>query len=293
MALVTIPGFLLLFALYKLVFIPLLPEGLVYNEFLVLFLLVSYLISALGFFDFLAYKVGKKRKLVKKIFTPLANLFSYLNATRLFVWELYSIFTKYGKLSISLVLMLILSLSVVVSINELSRYFNASALNINFSDSRRYFDNNGYPTIYAQDYSLDNPLILNYYNVSIPSEVVKDKYLPVFVSYNYNMDETFTRVMDSLQINKPELNRKDAKIAKEMLANLIRVEIDGESYKDLNWFRTEDLQTKIDGFKAYVRIEDLSPGEHSLDVGFLMADFENPIERRDYFVLSSIFFYKE
>jgi len=294
LAMTTISGFLIVYLLFEFLFPLIFPSTWNESVYFVLAILFIYFISVLGFFDYIAFKLGKKFHFIRKLFSPLSYFFSYLNTTKLFFWEQYSVFTKYGKMAIATIFLGILVLSVFVSVNELSNYIQAEEIQFRLFDSRKYFHDGVFRTIYEDDYSADKISFQNYYSASIPKEVVKENYLPVFVAYNYFMDPTFERVMDSLGIeNGTNLNRKDAKIAARMMTDVIRLKIDGEVYRNPRWYRTKNMDTGIDGFKAYLRLDGIQTGEHEISFSFLRADHDNTIDDNDYFVFSNVFFWKE
>ncbi|MGD1946590.1 MAG: hypothetical protein ACFB0A_10105 [Croceivirga sp.] len=294
LALTTVSGFLILYLLFEFVFPLIFPVEWTESTFFVLATLVIYFASVLGLFDFIAFKIGKRLSFIRKLFAPISYFFSYLNTTKLFFWEQYSIFTRYGKMVVSSLFICILVLSIFVSVNELSNYIPAEEIQIKFFDSRKYFQDGAFRTIFEDDYSANKVDFKNHYRASIPTEVVKENYLPVFVAYSYYMDSTFERVMDSLEIeNGAQLNRKDAKIAARMMEDVLRVMVDGKVHRNLRWYRTKNLDTGIDGFKAYLRLDGIQTGAHEISFGFLRSDHSNPIQDSDYMMFSNVFFWKE
>ena len=292
LAMICIPGLFLLFILFNWVYPLIIPDEILESTLFVLFNFLIYFISTLGFFEFLAYRLGRKHLLFNKIFSPIARLFSWINSTRLFYWELYSVFSKYGKLKIALVFIVIVFTAILSIVNEI-RYISPEGLELNVVDERRFFNDESLPVIYAQDYSADNPELKNYYSASIPNEVVKDEYIPVFVTYDKLMDATFERVLDSLNLKGLEAyDHRQKKSIVQMMDNCIKIKIDGQTQSDLKWYRTSDVNTGIDGFKAYVPIDKIQNGEHEMRVLFLKSKHESISDEKDFVNISTLFFYK-
>lgn len=98
----------------------------------------------------------------------------------------------------------------------------------------------------------------------ISSEVVPGDYLRVFIPYRPTRDNR------ALQASCPEAARAaagDPDLVLDCLAGLYRISIDGIRVADPAFDRAIDPQTRLRGVVAMLRIADLAPGRHELEVG--------------------------
>lgn len=209
-------------------------------------LLFSYL---LYFADFLLGGLLRKIKYVSYLTFPFFIVYDYFTLRFVYKNSLY-LFTSSLKRSY-IVLSSLFFFSVVFSFSYLSIYRIMHWPNV--------FDKRDYKWQMADNNYINYSFYKNelgdgqYRSVLIPSKIIKDNFLEVFIRYEKRSDYLIER------LNKPDSLR--------FFSDAVTVAIDDSVYANLEWFPTWNQTIENIGITAMIPIKELENGKHVLRVG--------------------------
>jgi hypothetical protein len=228
------------------------------GEVLSLILLWSFLIY---FFDFLLGGLLRKIKRLSYLTFLFFTFYDYITLRFVYKNSLY-LFTSSLKRRY-IVLSTLLFFSVVFCFSYLSIYRIMHWPNV--------FDNRDYKWQMADNYQLNYSFYKNelgegqYRSVLIPSKIIKDNFLEVFIRYEKRSDYLIER------LNSPDSLR--------FFSDAVAVAIDDSVYTKLEWFPTWNQSIENIGISAMIPIKELENGKHILKVGcsgkVMLSDYEN------------------
>ncbi|PQJ32860.1 hypothetical protein BST92_13440 [Nonlabens arenilitoris] len=235
---------------------------------------IIVLLLQLGIFDFIIKKKHQRGAFFKigdilyKIYYYGSGLFFYRRELLVLRtngknWLLLSFGTGY------------LLLALFISINQIGEFYEAGTFNVNLFDDRITFNESKNYIIDYRTYEDQLGMEEVFFNGGIQSQYIKDNYLKVFVVHHRKHDWYLKYVRDSLNLttyNPPKsdslrklYNEERARLDQQSLNRLLKVEIDGHEYKNLNWDRYKHFKTKEQGYLTYIMIDTLKKGRHQIN----------------------------
>jgi len=247
--------------------------------------------------DFIGQGILKKNKWVAKFYFPIYRLFGFLTLSFFYRPLVYNFLdNKFGK---RVTFMLIPIYALIIFIASID-YQNSNYLEQDRSSSSNYANSRNYG-----DMLLDKD---NFVRIaSIPSKVIHNSYLNVFIDYTENIEGQIF----SYNINlKPEDDRRGLNIKNMFSSNpfenskkrdsltlvylksfneMIIIKIDSIDY-DTDFLIATNNKKQL-GFETFVNIKDLPEGKHLLKVNRHRIRDKDTITVRD--VSIPFWYYKE
>jgi hypothetical protein len=251
--------------------------------------------AILTFIDFITQGFLKKKKWTSKIYFPFYKVFSFVTLSFLYRPLVYNFLdNKFGR-KLSYILIPVYVSAIFFSTfnyqrsNYLGKNKNSSSFNANSNN-------------YEDQIIKENDFIKN---ASIPSKVIKENYLKVFLNYNERVEENI------FEFNKGVEPKEDRRGLKSSVVSFDsfdkneykkRDSLTTEYYKTLNYMYTVYIDDKKQdsefisasnkfkklGFETYINIDTLKNGKHLVKVA------RKRIRRKDTInsIIASIPFWK-
>jgi hypothetical protein len=242
------------------------------NTFGIILLLVVLFGMFLTLIDFIGQGILKKNKWISKIYFPIYRLFSLLTLSFLYRPLVYNFLdNKFGK---RVTFMLIPIYAIIIFIASID-YQNSNYLELDRSSSSNYANSRNYDDLLSDDDSFVRI-------ASIPSKVIHESFLKVFVDYSENLESQIFSYNKGL---KPENDRRGLNFKNIFTSNpfenskkqdsltleylnsfneMIIVMIDSTNYD--NDFLIATNSKKQMGFETFINIKDLQEGKHLLKI---------------------------
>ncbi|MGJ8715466.1 MAG: hypothetical protein ACSHXG_10210 [Maribacter stanieri] len=243
---------------------------------IILALVIPFLLSSIVvFIDFLGQGILKKKKWISTIYFPIYWVFSKLTLSFLYRPLTYNFLdNKLGKRLSFILLPIYILIAIITSLN----YQNSNYL-ISTNDSSEY-------QIISDHYdnlSTDEDKFIRI--ASIPSKIIKTKYLPIFLLYNKEMEDF---IFDKNNTLKPEEDKRGIKSSLtvdfkrglddasgkknamnlkgylETVNEIYLLKIDSKKYVS-DFIISSNAKERI-GFETYLNIKNLSEGKHILTI---------------------------
>ncbi len=229
-------------------------------------LTIFILLSIIVFIDFIGQGILKKNKWIAKIYFPIYWLFSYLTLSFLYRPIIYNFLdNKFGKRIVFLLLPLYIITSFLFNIDfKHSNYLANKPTSLeNYASSYNY-----------EDLMLDNKDFIK--TASIPSKIIKENYLKVFILFKKNIEDQIFKKNEAL---KPKFDQRGISFSNIKIQTKNHLnELDYLStFKELYYIQIDSLRFSSDyiittdkhkrlGFETYLNIRDLNEGKHILRI---------------------------
>lgn len=241
---------------------------------IILFLLLGMLLT---FTDFITQGFLKKKKWISRFYFPLYKVFSIVSLSFLYRPLVYNFLdNKFGR-RLSFVL---LPVFVLIFVFSSYSYRTSNYLTIDRSSSENYANPNNYEDLLEKNKDFVKI-------ASIPSKVITDSYLKVFMIFNERMEN---RMFDYNTTLKPLVDIRGLESEISITGNgwsraerRRRDSLRSEYYKTFNemhsiyidsikypakFIATTNVNKKL-GFETYVNIKNLTEGKHLLKIARL------------------------
>ncbi|MBT8271187.1 MAG: hypothetical protein KJO25_03990 [Bacteroidia bacterium] len=237
------------------------------------------------FFDFITQGWLKKKQWISRIYFPVYWVFHILTLSFLYRPLVYNFLdNKFGKRLSFMLLPIYVVILVLTSIN----YNRSNYLDEGSSSSEIYANSQNYEDMLADQ---EDVFIKN---VAIPSKVIRDPYLKVFIVFNQNIENRVFNFNESLRPEEDKRGlrsdirfnndgisfRKRDSITKTYLNTFNTIyytQIDSLEY-DSNFILGQSLKEEL-GFETYLDIHDLQAGRHTLRVHRKYIDEGDTLQR--------------
>jgi len=228
----------------------------------------------LTFIDFITIGLLKRKKWVSKLYFPFYWVFSFLTLSFLYRPLLYNFLdNKFGKRLILLLSPIYITILILSGLE----YQNSNYLDKNLNSSIFFENKENYTDLLTNEEDYPGEAV-------IPSKIITDKFLKVFMPYSESIEERIFAFNDSLKPDKDRrgvissnfnfstnwsdeittrrqkdsIRRKYLKIFNEIHSFKIdTLKIDG------NFLITTDEKNHL-GFETYLNINQLPEGQHTL-----------------------------
>ncbi|MCC1484524.1 hypothetical protein [Winogradskyella immobilis] len=224
----------------------------------------------LVFIDFLTLGGLKRKKWTSKIYFPVYWVFSFITLSFLYRPLVYNFLdNKLGRRLSILLIPIFFIILIASSYNyQISNYLRA--------------DNNS-SAIYADNENYEDQLIKEedfIKRVAIPSKVITDPFLKVFITYNENIEDNIFDFHPNLKPKKDlrglqsdiDVNGNTVYPSFKSRSNYLKafndlynVRIDSLKFDDTEFIVSQSKKGKL-GFETYVNLKDLPEGKHLLNV---------------------------
>lgn len=234
---------------------------------LMLFICLGMIIT---FIDFMTLGFLKKKKWLSKIYFPIYRLFSIITLSFLYRPLVYNFLDhKFGRrLSMILVPFYIIILTLTTFYHQNSNYINANLESSN---------------IMANNKNYEDQLAINKQftgDVTIPSKVISDPFLKVFMVYDEHIEDLIFSFNPGLKPTKDvrglrnDVFRVDFTDGSKLdslrraylktFNTIYSVRIDSTKF-DSEFIITQNFKNEL-GFETYVNLDSLSKGKHLLKI---------------------------
>ena len=259
----------------------------------VIFILLGMLLT---FIDFLTQGFLKRKKWISKIYFPIYWLFSFITLSFLYRPLVYNFLdNKFGKrISFALIPIYILLLVITSIEDKQSNYFKRTHNSSEYMANKRN---------YEDMLKKEGEFIKT---VAIPSKVIKDSYLKVFVVFSDAIEDRMFSRNEGLKPEKDirglytditfnnttiNFNKRDS-LKREYLKtfnNTYKVFIDSTQYE--SDFILGESSTEEFGFETYLNIRDITEEKHVLSLKRDMYREKDTIVRN--IITIPFWYYKE
>ncbi len=229
----------------------------------------------LTFFDFVTQGLLKRNKWVAKVYFPVYWVFSFLTLSVLYRPLVYNFLDhKFGKRLILLLTPIYLLILFLTSIE----YRNSNFWDKGRSSSEIFANKENYADMQTEDYDYPGKVV-------IPSKVIKERFMQVFVPFASNQEDRILEFDTSL---KPENDRRGLKTGIRVNSNwgdsitsrrqkdsirkrymktfndIYSFKIDSTAF-DNEFLLTTDKKNHL-GFETYLYLDSMSRGKHMLQL---------------------------
>ena len=236
---------------------------------LMVFIVIGMFIT---FIDFVTLGALKKKKWISKIYFPIYWVFSFITLSFLYRPLVYNFLDhKFGRrLSIVLVpfYLLVLILSSI-------KYQNSNYLksDLNSSDIIANIEN-------YEDLLVDSEIFTG--DVTIPSKVIKDSYLKIFLPYSETVEDRVFSINPGLRpekdirglktevVNISSTNSSRAKrdsltrVYIKTFGEIYSIKIDSTAFES-DFILSQNFREEL-GFETYINLDSISSGKHLLKI---------------------------
>jgi len=238
---------------------------------IIFFLFLGMLLT---FIDFITQGFLKKKKWISRFYFPLYRVFSIVSLSFLYRPLVYNFLdNKFGRRLSFILLPIFASIFIFSSYS----YRTSNYLSVDRSSSKNYANPNNY-----EDLMKKNKDFVDI--ASIPSKVITDSYLKVFIIFNENVEDRLYSYNEGLKpfedlrgldteftITGSGLTRKQRR-ARDSLRlvyyktfnDVYNVYVDNKPY-DTEFIATTNVNKKL-GFETYLNIKNLTEGKHLLKI---------------------------
>lgn len=219
-------------------------------------------------------KNNSKWASAKEFFTSVVD---YLTLAFLFKREFLVIKSNTRKWLFYFFVFFITGISLFFSVVQLGEYYPYGTIKIKLMDERGYYDLSKAPKVKAYSYETNLKSNSVIFRGSIQSDIVKDKYLKLFVvswhrfesflEYSYKKEEfpLPKELNDGNEYHSENNNIADS-LYNNVINDLFTVHIDQDTINNLEWLNYTHPLTKEDGYLTYIPIDTLPSSKHDLTV---------------------------
>lgn len=244
---------------------------------LVLFYLFGGMIYMI---DFLTLGWMKKRKIISKVYYPIYTFFGWITLSFLYRTLYYNLISKFTKRKVGLILIPYLLIIVMVPFFTFSHhiYYPKESQQSHIEDN------------YYRDQRPENEHI---YKADIPSYIIKETFLPVFIAYSPNDNETIKRLNPDIETEINEglnstinielhnsglsfTNKKYKKPDKllKCLLSMYKLYLNDSIIENPKFFFKTTSEKKDKGLFTVLDIKELERGEHHLKIKKVYFDYD-------------------
>lgn len=252
-------------------------------------LVIAFVILLLSFtylFDTLTLGLLKRSKWISQIYYPIYWLVNLLTLSFLYRSLYYNFIRRFSRKRLALVLVPYILIAALWPFNRISYYTF-------FPDNE---PNNQMLKSYYEDLIPDDGFIDQ---ISIPSRIINDSYLPVFVRYDPDDNEAILEQCDdytpskegafqsgieigltNFTLSNPDVDEADPDSLMQCLVRLYQVRLNDSLYSNLNYQYYVHHQQKEKGLQTVIDINHLDRGKHVLSLDKFRIQDDSSYYRR-------------
>lgn len=257
-------------------------------------------IIQIGVIDRFFLSKQSKKPIVNSIKQKLSLFLEYATLSFLFRREFLALKSNSNRWALGIFTMIILFSASITTSYQIGKYWPYGTFKLSVLDEREYYKIDFDPNLHIYDYNTNITEKTSVLRASIQSEIVKSRYLKLFVTSWERFDKKLIHSYEKYKypLNYEPINDADFNatyIEADSIFNLVmndifEVKIDGIPKENLRWKSTSHHISKTKGYITLIDIDSISKDEHmlSLHVNFLNRKKE---DRRVFW--KQIYFWKE
>lgn len=265
-------------------------------EFITIALLLIYLfIGFIYAIDTLSLGFLKKYKRISKIYFPIYKLMGIITLSGIYKSIYYTLMSRFSKNKIRLALCVYMLLFFFIPFMKFDQYIFYPDNGTDFKMSSNVYD----------DLRNEDDYI---FKASIPSQIVKENFLPLFIRYRVEDNEVLKKHCDifepkkkdgfnsgivisdnGIQMSSAYINEDNPEDALECLSTFYTIKIDSVAIPSEFYFYTHPNQEER-GVFTMLEIDSLSKGNHDLIIKNKILNRENELIENDF---AKIVFWKK
>ncbi len=262
----SIGAMLITLMLYVAVFEPFLPSDIHDSKLFGFAVLGLVVLLSLGAFEHIA----NKRRL--SILQSFNRMLSFFNLTFLFKTEWLVLTSNIKRWKLYLTCFIYFGIAIVLSLNDIS--WSTLSLNLKNPLDHRDYTEIGQPRLALQNNEYEEYYEKGEYvgNAVIPSELIKDNFLKIFIPYDEWFDISLKHLIEIENIAWNPQDFKDVDITENYnkiqlaLNKTLVVKIDGSVKDSIRWHMRAHPNNDQLGFSTFVDIKSLNRGHHQLQL---------------------------
>lgn len=250
-------------------------EGIAYDTTFNYSLATLVFLTQLGVFHSL--NLHTNNTLLDQIGATLRKAYYYISLSFLYERELLVIRTNGRKWMLILFGALYLATSLVVSVNQIGKFYQFGTFNFELFDDRETYDLDYVYTVDTRVYEefLEEGDV--FYRGGIQSEVITGKFIKLFMVHWNSSDGYLSKAMDSLGMLKErpkfendsllqDYGAERLKKYRAALNQLHEVKINRLKIDSIIWERYKHPKTNEEGYVTFLNVDSLDVGRHILQV---------------------------
>ena len=288
-----------LFAFFSRILIEFLPEGSLVEKIAELGLITVLFLLLIGgliyAFDTLSIGFLKKYKWTSKIFFPIYKFIGWITLANIYRSIYYSLVSRFSKRKTRVALTAYLLLFFFFPFIKFDQYiyFPDNGQNLKMSS-------NEYDSLREEDHYI--------YNTSIPSQIVKGSFLPLFIRYRVSDNKVLRKICpefspekndgfnsgisigsDGIKMGEPFIREKNPEKILACFESFYELKMDSTKINTDFYFYTHPNAGEK-GLQTMINIEELSKGKHEIFIQKKQLNRDEEIIDTEY---ESIVFWKE
>ena len=239
-----------------------------------------YLTGVIYLIDTLSLGFFKKYNWLSKLYYPIYKFLGWITLSTIYRSIYYSLISRFPKTKIRLLLIVFIFLLVMIPLNRLTfyKYFPDSVHSSTEMNSNHYDD-----TREEEE---------RIWSASIPSEIMDSDYVPLFIRYNVDHNETldslcttytptktsiFVTGFHSGGIRDPYYPEEDPDKLLACLSQLYTVAINDSIYTNLDFYFYDHPNFEEKGLRTMIDIEHLARGKNVIQIKHQDLDKEKQL----------------
>lgn len=245
-------------------------------KYIFVFITITFLLSGIIYMiDFFTLGFFKKYKWLSKIYFPIYYLFSWITLSFLYRTLYYNLISKFSKRKIGVILIPYLLIIIMVPFFSFNHHIYYPE-----ESEKSHINHNYYSDLRNEEDHIEK--------VDLPSYIIKNNFLPVFISYNPNDNHIIKKTFPDftpgineglnskvdVKINKKgiNININDAKRNKhveeslECLCGLYRIYLNDSLVQNPKFYFKTNINKEEKGIFTVINISDLPVGENILTI---------------------------
>jgi len=257
-------------------------------------------IIQIGVIDRFFLSKQSKKPIINSIKQKLSLFLEYATLSFLFRREFLALKSNSNRWALGIFTMIILFSASITTSYQIGKYWPYGTFKLSVLDEREYYKIDFDPSLHIYDYNTNITEKTSVLRASIQSEIVKSRYLKLFVTSWERFDKKLIHSYEKYKypLNYEPINDADfnfTSIEADSLFNLVmndifEVEIDGVPKENLRWKSTSHHISKTKGYIALIDIDSISNDEHMLK---LHVNFLNRKKEDRKVFWKQIYFWKE
>ena len=262
------------------------PEG------VLLLLLFTFIISILSIgliylIDTLSLGFFKKYNFLSRIYYPIYKFLGFITLAFIYRGIYYNLLSRLSKNRIRIFLipyLLLVTLGPIHTINYYTFFPDTSTSNSLY--------NSNYEDMLEEDGFISR--------ASIPSKIIRQDYLPLFIRYNPSVNETLLKLCDDytpskesifisgikfdkgIQINDPYVDEEDPAKLLGCLTNYYQIYVDDSLYQSQEFYFHEHRHKDEKGIFTMLDVQSLAAGKHQIKIFNKYFDSEDQLKDGNY-----------
>ena len=251
------------------------------NVFRTVFFTVTIITSLIYLIDTFSLGFFKKYELISKVYYPIYRFLGWITFSFIYRSIYYSLVSRFPKNNIRILLIVFLFLIVMYPFNRITfyKYFPDHVSKSKSIVSNRY-----------DNLRKDHEKI---WSLTIPNEVIREKYFPLFIRYNVKTNEVLDSLCTDYQptkqniwvsglqktgLNDPYYPEDDPDKLLDCLSNLYTVYINDSLYTELDYHFYTYGHGKEKGVRTMINTSELPEGKNTILVNRKKLDKDKNFE---------------